>query len=627
MNMKKTKWMLLLMIWFACLPAGMGQRVAKNQREPAAKEADVLIIGGGASGTAASIQAARMGARVLVVEATPWMGGMLTAAGVSAIDGNHQLPSGIWGEFRQKLYDHYGSPAAVETGWVSNTLFEPSVGLQKLRELATVPGLEVWHNANWQAVRREANQWVAQVTYQQKSWVVRAPVLIDATELGDVMAHVGARYEVGMDSRAVSGEEFAPERANDIVQDLTYALTLKDYGPGADKTIPRPEGYDPEPFRCSCDPEGKARISCVQMLNYGKLPNGKYMINWPNCGNDVYLHLIDKTPEEREALLKEAKLESLRFLYFIQHELGFRHLGLADDEFPTADRLPLIPYHREARRLKGLVRLTVSHLAHPFEQAQALYRTGVAVGDYPIDHHHDKNPLAPEIDFINIKVPSYNVPLGALLPANVPGLIVAEKSISVTNIVNGATRLQPVVLGIGQAAGALAALAAKGQTTPDQVPVRKVQEALLSARAYLMPYYDVKPSDPDFAAIQRIGATGILKGFGVPYKWANQTWFYPERELSEYECWQGLRLYYLLEGIHASGAPLTAGFLQAAFATVRPELTPEVVSAQWQSAGMSAPYAAGQKLSRREAARLTDFFLNPFAIPVGHEGEILKNSR
>ena len=71
-------------------------------------QVDILIIGGGAGGTSAGIQAARMGSKVQIIEATPWLGGMLTSAGVSAIDGNHEMPSGIWGEFREKLRDHYG---------------------------------------------------------------------------------------------------------------------------------------------------------------------------------------------------------------------------------------------------------------------------------------------------------------------------------------------------------------------------------------------------------------------------------------------------------------------------------------------------------------------------------------
>ena len=61
---------------------------------------DVVIAGGGTSGTAAGIQAARMGARTLVVEEFDWLGGMLTSAGVSATDGNYRLRGGLWHEFR-----------------------------------------------------------------------------------------------------------------------------------------------------------------------------------------------------------------------------------------------------------------------------------------------------------------------------------------------------------------------------------------------------------------------------------------------------------------------------------------------------------------------------------------------
>ena len=69
-------------------------------------EAEVCVIGGGASGVSAAIQSARMGAKTVLIEETPWLGGMLTAAGVSCTDGNHWLPSGMWAEWRQKLYDY-----------------------------------------------------------------------------------------------------------------------------------------------------------------------------------------------------------------------------------------------------------------------------------------------------------------------------------------------------------------------------------------------------------------------------------------------------------------------------------------------------------------------------------------
>jgi hypothetical protein len=263
------------------------------------------------------------------------------------------------------------------------------------------------------------------------------------------------------------------------------------------------------------------------MLDYARLPGGKYLINWPGYGNDTYLEVVGLDDPAREKALEVAKARTLRFVYFIQHELGFRHLGLADDEYPTKDRLPLVPYHREGRRLRGVVRFTARDIAEPFGSRDPLYRTGVSVGDYPIDHHHRRNPAAPQHLWF-VPVPSFSVPLGALIPETVDGLVVADKAISVSNVANGTTRLQPVVLLTGQGAGALAALAARDGREPRAVPVREVQRALLAAGAFLLPYLDVPPDHPHFARIQRVGATGVLKGRGIPHQWANQTWFYPD---------------------------------------------------------------------------------------------------
>lgn len=592
---------------------------------------DVLIIGGGASGTTAGIQAARMGVRTLIVEETNWLGGMLTAAGVSAIDGNHRMPAGLWGEFRQMLYRHYGGPDSVATGWVSNTLFEPHIGNRFLQQLAAAErNLQILFNTRWTSVKRNDGKWAVTVGQGKQQQTILARILIDATELGDVMAAAGASYSVGMDSRHDTGEELAPEKANDIIQDLTYVAVLKDYGKGANKTIPKPEGYHKAEFDCSCDVSDPASFdspqnNCYRMMQYGRLPGNKYMINWPKCGNDIYLNLIERSPAEREQLLKQAKQHTLRFIYYLQTELGYKHLGLADDEFPTKDKLPMIAYHRESRRLKGLVSFTVNHVARPYETADALYRTGIAVGDYTIDHHHLKNPAAPAIDFVKIKVPSYNVPMGSLIPQQVEGLIVAEKSISVTNIVNGATRLQPVVLQLGQAAGMMAALCVQQNKQPAQLKVRDVQAQLLKVNGYIMPFIDVPTTDPQFSTIQKIGATGILKGTGVPYTWANQTWFYPEQSISAYELVQGLRLYYpaLKTYWAASGEMLTVAELVKIFKAISVEVSVQQLIKDLIDAHLNLPREkAVQTLNRRAVAVLLDKHLHPFEKSITISGSL-----
>ncbi|RMG59753.1 MAG: FAD-dependent oxidoreductase [Bacteroidetes bacterium] len=503
----------LLLALSACLPTPT-------------RPTEVLVIGGSTSGTTAAIQAARSGARTLLVTETAWLGGMLTAAGVSAIDGNHELPSGLWGEFRQGLYAHYGGPDSVSTGWVSHTLFEPQVGESILRDLAAAePNLDILSGYRLAQMLREGNRITGAIFRDSSGAFLEVPatITVDATELGDGLALAGAAFFTGQD---------APGNPHDPnIQDLTYALTVQDFGPGVDKTIPEPPGYDPAEFACLCrevcdDPE-RSVPDCATMLSYARLPGGRYMLNWPNNGNDYYVNPIPMSDAQRDSVYILAKNRSLAFLYFLQTEIGYTHLGLAEGVYPTADGLPLIPYHREARRVAGLVQLTVDDLIDPYaDPARPLYQTAIAVGDYPLDHHHGKNPAAGEEAFPPI--PSFSVPYEALVPINLDGLIVAEKSISVTHRVNGASRLQPCVMLIGQAAGAAAARCVAQGDHPRELPVRQLQKDLLEAGCWLLPYLDISPAHPFFVELQQAGVTGLLRGHGVPYKWANQTWIYPD---------------------------------------------------------------------------------------------------
>jgi len=282
----------------------------------------------------------------------------------------------------------------------------------------------------------------------------------------------------------------------------------------------------------------------------------------------------------------------------------------------------MIPYHRESRRYFGLVDFTLPYVRTPYAVPNPLYRTGVAVGDYTIDHHHKKNPEAPAIDFIKIRVPSYTVPLGALIPANHPALILAEKSISVSNIVNGATRLQPVVLGIGHAAGVLASVTLEQKKPLSEVSVRRVQQVLLEQNAYIMPFLDMNPADPHFQSMQKAGAAGIFRGEGVPYLWANQTWFYPDRLATEYEVVDGLRPMYsqLKDFWGASGDYLTGARMMVFLKMIQPELTLENLSLAWKNAALEGEFSTDKKLSRREVSVLLDEMLDFFVKDVDWRG-------
>ena len=143
---------------------------------------------------------------------------------------------------------------------------------------------------------------------------------------------------------------------------------------------------------------------------------------------------------------------------------------------------------------------------------------------------------------------------------------------------------------------------------------------ILKYNGYLLPYIDCKPEDDFFSAVQRIGATGILRGKGIPYKWANQTWFYPDSlvnvellhaHLSEFdERLDDLSLEGMYLDVGTSIELITA--LQKIYALASKEI--DVIGPDERF------------LSRAEFAKLLDTYVDPFHMSdVDHLGVIKPN--
>lgn len=487
---------------------------------------DVLVIGGGAGGSAAGIQSARIGAKTLIVEETQWLGGMITSAAVSAFDGNkYALGGGIFGELRKKIEDHYGGPEKTFTGWISLTCFEPKIGKDFLHELAFAEkNLIVWFETKLVKVLRENNCIVGAVVRRKdgSEFEIRSKVTIEATEFGDVLALGNIPYRLGRDSKIDTGELHAPEIADDEIQDMTFCAILKKYKSKAPEVKPSPN-YNPEIFKCStaedCDNPDETFLNhklhnWESFISYAALPNDKYLLNWPFRAND-YLTTKDiyENPASREFHFQKAKELTLNYIHYIQTKLNHPEWGLAEDEFPTEDHLPFIPYVRESRRMKG-IRLMVEEDVIPTRNSfrPPLIKDSIAVGDYFLDHHHSSF-FKPPHERLEEKLPAnapFQVSYYSLIPENIDGLIAAEKSISVSHIVNGCTRLQPIVMLIGQAAGAAAALSVKHSVEPKHVNINELQNILIDSGCQLFPYKDLWNYLPFFNAVQHLALSGVF---------------------------------------------------------------------------------------------------------------------
>ncbi len=503
-------------------------------RLPGQERFDVLVAGGGAAGVCAGIAAARTGARTVILEESPWLGGQLTSAGVSATDGNPPpFETGLFREFAERVRAHYGGPAATATGWVSRLAFEPAVGAGILRSMtAAEPTLTLRFGERVERVLRDGRRVLgvvaAPVRGDGPALEYRAAVTIDATEYGDVIVKGGVPYRIGRESRGETGEPGAPAKADLMLQDFTWCAILKEYPAGAHRPVPAPPGYEAADFACAvgCVDPGRHTHRIYdwnRFITYRRLPRGKFILNWGLCGNDWHADTAIPLLETaaREGVFRAAKDLTLGLVHWIQTGLGHPELGLADDEFDTEDYLPWLPYVRESVRLRGVVTLGERDILDPLgDPERPLWRDSVAVGEYMlIDHHHraripDEDPSV--VDETFPRPPPYGIPYGALVPESVDGLLATEKNISVTHVANGVTRLHPPCMLAGQAAGVAAAIAAAKGIEPRRVPVRDIQAVLLENRSMLFPFRDVPDDHPAFGAIQRLALAEVFRGYADP---------------------------------------------------------------------------------------------------------------
>jgi hypothetical protein len=584
---------------------------------------DILVIGGGASGTAAAIQGARSKLKTMLVEQGPWLGGSMTAGGMCVIDGNRNLPSGIWGEFRRKVREFYSKTPGYDTTYNAVLRFEPYTGAAILKKITdTVKNLTVKLNTPFTAIKKDGTGWDVSITLDGKTTTVKAKVVIDATETGDVAAKAGETYVYGFDSKKQTAEAIAPDNESTQLQDLTWIAILKDFGASADKTTAQPEGYNAVAYACL---KGK---NIKQMLNDGRLPNDKYMIKWAECGNQFPVTPDDLKPENREAFYAKARLHTLGLIYYLQTELGYKNLGL-DEGFATPDHLPYLPYMREAgRATKGLIRMMLDDVYKPYDRESKLYRTAIAVGDaYPGQHYTDA--AAPKVNYPPF--PAYGIPLGAIVLKDLDNLLVTEKAMSVTHLVNASTMYPSVQMAIGQGAGATAAYCAFFKTTTQNLNVRIIQGELLDFKAWIMPFADVKPTDPYFRAIQQVGASGLLKGVQKTDGNTARLLFQPDSLVATAEIKPILEETYtrgfLWFNKEKPGAVFTIGNLMS-FISETTLTDPHTLEIAMQKAWkeqykFTSSFDKKRPVTRREFAILANRFFNPFARSVDIAGRMV----
>lgn len=539
-------------------------------------ECDVLVAGGGTGGIAAAWAAARMGRRVCLIEETDWIGGQLTSQGVSALD-EHEHIEAFGGtrsyyRLRESIRDWYRELSSGDSVrqkrdlnpgncWVTRLAFEPRVAVNALQALLSPEiqsgRLTIYLRTKAAAAQVQDDRIISVLSVNLDSRRLirfRPEMVLDATELGDLLPLTGTEYVVGAESKHETDEPHAqPEEPKPLcVQSFTYTFALDCGAEGENHVIGKPDKYetyrDGQPYSLRIHVHGgeiyseksgwleyqvfeQAPGTKGSLWTYRRLvdrrqfkekcPRDISMFNWP--GNDYRdTSILDRSPVEIARALQDAKRVSLGFLYWLQTEVahpqggsrGFANLRLRPDVMGSADGLCKHPYIREARRIKALKTVVEQEVSadHQTGMRAAHFADSVGIGWYPIDIHR----AGAEDVGVSCRTRPFQIPLGALVPVRVVNLLAACKNIGTTHITNGCYRLHPVEWNIGEAAGMLAAYSLETKRSPRAIrgdaPLRGAfQFRLLEEGIPLYWLIDAPVSHPSFAAIQRLAMAGALE--------------------------------------------------------------------------------------------------------------------
>ncbi len=546
---------------------------------------DILVVGGSMGGVSAAVSAASAADElnysgdgqplVVLTEETDWLGGQMTTQGVSALDENHLVEisgaSRSYQQFRKDIRDHYKEDYKLAgyaqdepwlnpgDCWVSWLAFEPRFALheiallvipcQKRNRLSIKLRLKPIY-AKTEETQSSSSSSLKKITAvgfidfeTGKCIEIKAKIVIDATELGELLPMAGISYRTGAESRAETGEPHAPENARpENVQDFVYPFVIE-YRPGSNHVIEKPAHYDDfnskgkfslqgyPMFSTKLSGEGdEMHIEKLPFWEYRRLISAKLfesedypfdlsMINWDS--NDLRMqNIIDvdaKTQAERMAL---AKALSLGFLYWLQTEaprddggIGYPEFHLRTDVLGTEDGLSKYPYIRESRRIIGLHTIVEEEIvvsSNPGARAH-LFSDSVGIGHYPVDIHGDQ-----DVAGAAQRTRHFQIPLGALIPKDAANLLPACKNIGTTHVTNGSYRLHPIEWSIGEAQGTVAVLSLKSKIEPRDLPssrqlVQDLQEQLIDRGVPLFWFNDVPTNHPQFAVIQKCVLFNLMK--------------------------------------------------------------------------------------------------------------------
>lgn len=409
------------------------------------KNYDLIVAGGGLTGVAAAVSAAREGLSVLLVEKEGSLGGAMTNSLVYPFmpywtkdpktEEKKFLSDGIFSEMR-KRHEKYNTSDSLLN-------FKPEYFKFTLDEMITEAGVDVlFHGMIFEVLTD--NKEIKFIKVAAKSGVIelQSKFFIDATGDGALFYLAGCEYQTGRD-------------ADGLCQPMTTCFRISGVDIEQFK-IDKPmlqERYKQE------QAEGKIKNPRENLLVFLKIGEGILHFNTTRI---IKLDPTDTfAVSKAEIMAREQIAEVDDFLK--RNSKAFKNSTIIN----IATEIGI----RESRKLKGVHILTEEELKNC-----TVFEDSIALGNYDIDIH---NPAGTGTSHYYFKDGDYyTIPYRSLLPKEYTNLLVAGRCLSATHEAQASVRIMPICACMGEAAGTAAAVALNTNTNAHTVDIHEVQNKL-----------------------------------------------------------------------------------------------------------------------------------------------------
>lgn len=419
---------------------------------------EVAVIGGGMAGICAAVAAARNGAKTVLVQDRPVLGGNASSEirvivhGVTKLqpDGLAERETGIIEEIL--LHNRFHNKQESFTVW-DHVLYD---------FVTREPNLELMLNTQAiKAITQEAKIKAAlcwQLTTETE-FTIQADIFIDCSGDGLLAASAGALYRTGRESASEFGEKFAPKEPDGWQMGATILLSSKDMG----KPFPFEAPHYTITYDAKKSHPGRRIIPFVE---------GFW---WVEVGNQ--LDIIGDAELDRQKLMGYA--------------YGVWDYVKNSGDYPEAENFALdwvgsLPGRRESRRFIGDY-----ILSEPDQIGHRHFEDAVAYGGWPLDEHNPggiENLADPPSYWHEFFDQVYEIPFRCLYSNNISNLLFAGRNISQTHVALSSSRVMATCATMGQAVGTAAALCRQKGVLPrelGQAFINDLQEQLLRDDAFI----------------------------------------------------------------------------------------------------------------------------------------------